>query len=75
MLEKKRGRENEPSPPYSAREGEPADMDKMTNVRAPNEPALRKAGMEDEPPSRMMTMVRAPNEPTLREKENEAGKG
>ena len=45
-----------------------------TSVRAPNEPALRNEGREDEPPRRLMkTMVRAPNEPTMQEegRENE----
>ena len=44
------------------------------NARAPNEPALRHEGREDEPPRRLLkTMVRAPNEPTMREhgRENE----
>ena len=70
---KKRERENEPSPPWSVRENEPTDMEEA-NVRAPNEPALRHEGREDEPPRRLMkTMVRAPNEPTMQEegRENE----
>ena len=70
---KKRERPNEPSPPWSVRENEPADMEEA-NVRAPNEPALRHEGREDEPPRRLMvTMVRAPNEPTMQEegRENE----
>ena len=70
---KKRERENEPSAPWSVRENEPTDMEEA-NVRAPNEPALRHEGREDEPPRRLMkTMVRAPNEPTMREegRENE----
>ena len=37
---KKRERPNEPSPPWSVRENEPADMEEA-NVRAPNELALR----------------------------------
>ena len=67
MLQKKRERENEPSPPCSARENEPAGMGEKTNARAPNEPALRRLGREDEPPSRMKAMVRAQNEPTMLE--------
>ena len=68
---KKRERENEPSPPWSVRENEPTDMEEA-NVRAPNEPALRHEGREDEPPRRLMkTMVRAPNEPTMQEKGRE----
>ena len=67
MLQKKRERENEPSPPCSAREDEPADMGERTNARAPNEPALRRLGREDEPPGRMKAMVRAQNEPTTLE--------
>ena len=70
---KKRERENAPSPPWSARENEPADMEEA-NVRVPNEPALRHEGREDEPPRRLMvTMVKGPNEPTMQEegRENE----
>ena len=70
---KKRERENEPSPPWSVRENEPTDMEEA-NVRAPDEPALRHEGRENEPPRRLMkTMVRAPNEPTMQEegRENE----
>ena len=70
---KKRERENEPSPPWSVRENEPTDMEEA-NARAPNEPALRHEGRENEPPRRLKkTMVRAPNEPTMQEegRENE----
>ena len=67
MLQKKRERENEFSPPWSARENEPADMGEKTNARAPYEAALRRLGREDEPPGRMKTMVRAQNEPTMLE--------
>ena len=47
------------------------------NARAPNQPALRHEGREDEPPRRLLkTMVRAPNEPTMQEEgmENEPPK-
>eukprot|EP00435_Cladocopium_sp_Y103_P045743 s70_g13.t1 len=71
MLKKKRERENEPSPPWSAREDEPADMEEA-NARAPNEPALRHEGREDEPPRRIMMMaVVRDHEPTTREKGRE----
>ena len=68
---KKRERENAPSPPWSARENEPADMEEA-NARAQNEPALRHEGREDEPPRRLLkTMVRAPTEPTMQEEGRE----
>ena len=71
MLKRKREREDEPSPPWTAREDEPAGMEERSNARARIEPALREDGRDDEPPSRMMTMVRAPDEPTMREKGRE----
>ena len=70
MLQKKRERENEFSPPWSARENEPADMGEKTNARAQNEPALRILGREDEPPCRMEAMV-SQNEPTMLEEGRE----